>query len=54
VEGWGLRFTKEGMLYNAAGKAAVRIYKRDGKCIRLGSAEADILIKELNARCKFH
>ena len=54
VEGWGLRFTKEGMLYNAAGKAAVRIYKRDGKCIRLGSAEAAILLEELNSRCKFH
>jgi hypothetical protein len=52
VEGWGLRFTREGMLYNAAGKAAVRIYKRDGKCLRLGSAEADVLLGQISERLK--
>jgi hypothetical protein len=43
VEGWGIRFTKEGMLYNAAGKSAIRINKKDGKSIRLGTAEPEVL-----------
>lgn len=46
-EGWGIRFTKEGMLYNAAGLGAVRIGKSDGSSIRLGSAEPEVLHAEL-------
>ena len=48
IEGWGIRFTKEGMLYNAAGKGALRITKVDGSSIRLGSAEPDLLAAALN------
>ena len=40
TEGWGIRFTKEGMLYNAAGSAALRITRTDGTTFRLGSADA--------------
>ncbi len=41
--GKGIRFTREGMLYNAAGSGAVRITKKDGTRLRLGSAEPDVL-----------
>jgi hypothetical protein len=40
TEGWGIRFTKEGMLYNAAGSAALKITRADGTSFRLGSADA--------------
>lgn len=48
-EGKGIRLTREGMLYNAAGSGAVRIYKKDGSKIRLGCAEPEILCEKLNA-----
>lgn len=47
-EGKGIRFTREGMLYNAAGSGAVRIYKMDGSKIRLGCAEPEVLCEKLN------
>lgn len=46
-EGKGIRFTKEGMLYNADGNGAIRITKADGKKIRIGSAEPEILCAQL-------
>lgn len=48
-EGKGIRFTREGMLYNAAGSGAVRIYKVDGSRIRLGCAEPEVLYAKLHA-----
>jgi hypothetical protein len=50
VEGWGIRFTREGMMYNAAGSGAIRITKKDGKKIRLGSAEPQVLYDILSNR----
>ncbi|WMW80343.1 hypothetical protein RF679_17095 [Undibacterium cyanobacteriorum] len=47
-EGKGIRFTREGMLYNAAGRGAVRITKKDGSQFRLGSAEPEVLCRHLN------
>ena len=47
-EGKGIRFTREGMLYNAAGNGAVRITKADGKKIRIGSAEPEVLCARLS------
>ncbi len=49
-EGKGIRFTREGMLYNAAGRGAVRIIKRDNTRLRLGSAEPEILCEQLRLR----
>jgi hypothetical protein len=49
-EGKGIRFTREGMLYNAAGNGAVRITKADGKKIRIGSAEPDVLCAQISAQ----
>lgn len=52
VEGWGIRFTKEGMLYNAAGKKAIRIFKRDGNSIRIGSPEPEVLLSLIEQKIK--
>lgn len=48
-EGKGIRFTAEGMLYNAAGSGAVRILKIDGSKLRLGSSEPEVLCQKINA-----
>jgi hypothetical protein len=40
LEGWGIRFTREGMLYNAHGRQAVR----------LGTREAQRLLQALRPR----
>ncbi|MFN3302683.1 MAG: hypothetical protein ACK44A_03080 [Roseateles sp.] len=50
TEGWGLRFTAEGMLYNASGTQAVRLALRDGRRLRLGSRVPRELIKALQGR----
>lgn len=46
-EGWGIRLTTEGMLYNASGKKALRIYKKNGKTLRLGTPEPDVLMRNI-------
>lgn len=50
IEGWGLRFTSEGMLYNASGTQAVRLTLRDGRRLRLGSQEPRRLVQALQGR----
>ena len=50
VEGWGIRRTKEGMLYNARGSGAVRLTLKDGRRLRLGSDEPDRLAAIIAAR----
>ena len=50
VEGWGIRRTKEGMLYNARGSGAVRLTLKDGRRLRLGSDEPDQLAAIIAAR----
>jgi hypothetical protein len=39
IEGWGIKLTREGWLYNAHGFGAVRITKGDGTKLRLGSSD---------------
>lgn len=41
--GWGIRYTPHGWLYNVSGLAAVELHLKNGKRIRLGSDEADLL-----------
>lgn len=50
VEGWGIRRTREGMLYNASGSGAVRLHLKDGRRIRLGSDEPERLAAFIAAR----
>jgi hypothetical protein len=49
-EGWGIRRTKTGMLYNAHGRQAVRLHLRDGRTLRLGSDEPERLAGFITAR----
>ncbi|MBA4175502.1 MAG: hypothetical protein C0505_02920 [Leptothrix sp. (in: Bacteria)] len=44
LEGWGIRRTRTGMLYNAHGQQAVRLHLRDGRTLRLGSDEPERLM----------
>lgn len=50
LEGWGIRFTRDGMLYNAHGLQAVRLTLRSGRQLRLGSAEPARLAQALQPR----
>jgi hypothetical protein len=50
IEGWGLRFTGEGMLYNASGTQAVRLTLRNGRRLRLGSQKSQHLVQVLQRR----
>ena len=50
LEGWGIRFTREGMLYNAHGRQAVRLTLRSGRQLRLGTREAQRLMQALRPR----
>lgn len=49
-EGWGIRFTPDGMLYNVSGFDALRVTRRDGKRFRLGSADPAGVMRVLTPR----
>lgn len=53
-EGAGIRFTREGRLYKAAGKGAVRITLHNGSRLRLGSDEPERLAAFIAARLAAH
>ncbi len=38
-DGWGIRWTRQGMLYNVAGLDAVRVDLVDGRSLRIGTDE---------------
>jgi hypothetical protein len=48
-EGWGIRFTPRGMLYNVSGTNAVEITLRSGKRFRIGTDEPEVLVQALRA-----
>lgn len=48
-EGWGIRVTPRGMLYNVAGTAAVEIRLRSGTRFRLGTDEPETLLGAIRA-----
>jgi hypothetical protein len=50
LDGWGIRVTREGMLYNSFGTRAVRLRLRDGRRLRLGSRDPQRLIQALQSR----
>ena len=49
AEGWGIRVTPTGMLYNVSGRGAVEVRLRSGARFRLGSDEPDRLLSALQA-----
>ena len=46
-EGWGIRFTPRGMLYNVSGTNAVEITLRSGQRFRIGTDEPEALVQAL-------
>lgn len=50
LEGWGIRITGEGMLYNSHGLQAVRVTQRNGRRLRLGTQDPQRLIQALQPR----
>lgn len=48
-EGWGIRFTPRGMLYDVAGTKSVEVHLRSGTRFRLGSDEPEKLLAVLRA-----
>jgi len=48
-EGWGIRFTPRGMLYNVSGTNAVEIELRSGRRFRIGTDEPEAMVQEIRA-----
>jgi hypothetical protein len=48
-EGWGIRVTGEGMLYNATGFKVIRLHLRSGKAFRVGTEEPEHLVEVTRA-----
>ena len=48
-EGWGIRFTPRGMLYNVSGTNAVEIELRSGRRFRIGTDEPEALVQALQS-----
>lgn len=48
-EGWGVRITGEGLLYNITGDEAVRIHLRSGKQLRIGTDDVTGLVAAITA-----
>jgi len=49
LEGWGIRITTRGMLYNVAGRDAVEVTLATGRRFRLGTDDPDGLVAALRA-----
>jgi hypothetical protein len=52
LEGWGIRITPRGMLYNVAGYDAVEVRLATGRRFRLGTDDADGLVVALQTRLR--
>jgi hypothetical protein len=52
TEGWGIRVTRDGMLYNLRGLQAVRLTLRDGRSIRVGCSDPAALLNLLSPRLR--
>jgi hypothetical protein len=50
LEGWGIRITLRGMLYNVSGTNAVEIELRSGQRFRIGTDDPDGLVRALRAK----
>jgi len=46
-EGWGIRVTPRGMLYNVSGTKAVEIELRSGRQFRIGTDEPEALVQAI-------
>jgi hypothetical protein len=49
-QGWGIRLTSDGWLFNVSGLDAVEVELVDGKRIRIGTDEPQVLVTAIRAR----
>jgi hypothetical protein len=49
TEGWGVQWTRRGMLYNTSGLDALRVVRRNGKVLRIGSDDVHALAAQVQA-----
>lgn len=49
-DGWGIHYTKNGWLYNIAGRDAVAVQLKSGKKFALGTNEPEALVSALSGR----
>lgn len=47
--GWGIRHTPDGWLYNVAGIEAVRVKRKSGTTLRIGTAEPQTLARAVTS-----
>lgn len=47
AEGWGIRYTPKGRLYNVSGRRAVGIRTSDGAFVRVGTDEPEALLEAI-------
>jgi len=50
IEGWGLRYTTQGWLWNARGFDCV-LFKVKGKTFRIGTNDMEALLQHLEEKC---
>ncbi|MEA2765629.1 MAG: hypothetical protein QOK07_2033 [Gemmatimonadaceae bacterium] len=53
-EGWGIRITPRGMLYNVSGTGAVEIELRSGRQFRIGTDEPEALVQAIQTELGAH
>lgn len=50
IDGWGIKSSAQGMLYNVHGYGAIRLTLRNGQTLRLGSQEPQRLLSYITPR----
>jgi hypothetical protein len=54
IEGWGIRSTPSGMLYNVSGTRAIEVRLRGGERFRIGSDQPDVVCERLRETIEKH
>jgi len=54
IEGWGIRSTPGGMLYNISGTRAIEVRLHGGERLRIGSNQPDVVCERLRIAIEKH
>jgi len=52
--GWGIRYTPHGWLYSVSGLSAIELQMKNGKRVRIGTDEPELLEEAINQILKHH
>ena len=50
IQGYGIRYTREGILYRVSGNQGIRVARKNGKTFRLGTRDPQRLLNYLQPR----